>query len=162
MAEVPLLKKIVDNDSPEEHTEPEGDEQEAMPTGNELVTAQGYVDQAEALAADAEVIAEKMPEASDCAKEARAAADEAAAALPGVEEAQKQFDGAIATAGSESAEAVAAQRSLEDACRIVKEAFDRALAACDEAKASMPALATGAETGEASMAHWMGRMSTGG
>lgn len=154
--EVPLLSNVVEGAGmPEEEAMPEEETpEEEVPPGNMLAQAQHYVQKAEMLATDCEAIAEMVPDAGEHAKEARAAAEEAATGVAAVEAAQTAYDGALATSGSESPEAVQAQRDLEDALRVVTEAYERALNHCDQAKALMPQLETGAAEGEGGLMDW--------
>lgn len=156
MEDVPLLSNVVEGEAPP--TEEEPMEEETGEGEGDFATmleeAQHYVSKIEALATDCEAIAEMMPDASANAEAARAAAEAAAAAIPDVEAAQIAYDGALATSGSESAEATQALRDLEDAVRVVKDSYDEALSACDEAKGMMPQLETGAEPGEAGLMAW--------
>lgn len=143
--EMPLMSGLVDG--AEEEAPDEEEVEEELPMGNMLEQAQHYAEKAEVYAADCESIAEMLPDASAQAKEARAAAEEATTAVATVEAAQTTYDGALATSGLESPEAVAALRELEDSLRIVKEAYDRSMTACEEAKGMMPQLETGTEGG---------------
>jgi len=157
--EMPLMNVVEGAEAEEAPLEEPMPEEGAM--GNPYEEAMSYAEKAEVLATDCETVAATVPAAAEHAKEARLAADAANAALPDVEAAQTAYDGAIATAGSESPEATQAMRDLEDAAAIIKTAFETALQHCDEAKVLMPQLETGAEPGEGGLADWANRTAAG-